>query len=259
MQYFVLQFQVFFLIMVRITAMFMIAPFFSSGVIPLRIKALVAFLLTLVMFPVVSSMGYEPTANMGLYAVMVIQEIIIGVFLGFLVAVIFTAFQLSGQFFSVQIGFGINEVVDPLAQVSIPLIGQLKNLIALLLFLAVNGHHLLIRALYQSYELVPAFSLKGDSIDAFTKYLLYAFSGMFVIALKIALPVIAIIFLITISLGILAKAAPQMNIMMLGFPFKIAVAFGMLILVTPLVIRIMNVSLERTFKFISNVVQHWPA
>ncbi|HMB19600.1 MAG TPA: flagellar biosynthetic protein FliR [Spirochaetota bacterium] len=258
MQYFVLQFQIFFLIMVRMAAMFIVAPFFSSGVIPLRMKGIVAFLLTLVMFPIVSSMGYEPTTNMGLFAVMVTQEIIIGLFIGFLVAVIFSAFQLAGQFFSVQIGFGINEVIDPLAQVSIPLIGQFKNLIALLLFLAMNGHHVLIQAIYRSYELAPAFSLKGTSSEGFLKFLMYAFSGMFVIALKIALPVVAIIFLITISLGILAKAAPQMNIMMLGFPFKIAVAFGMLIMVTPLVVRIMNVSIERTFKFISTVVHQWP-
>ena len=82
---------------------------------------------------------------------------------------------------------------------------------------------------------------------------------MFVIALKIALPVVGIVFFISVSMGVLGRAAPQMNIMMLGFPFKIIVAFGMLILITPLIVRIMQVSLEKTFKFLTGVIVHWPA
>lgn len=258
MKYFVYHFQVFLLILMRLNAMMAVAPFFSSGVIPFRIKALIAFLITLVIFPIVANNMYDIPAAMGGYFLCVIKEILIGIFIGFLVSIIFTAFQLAGQYFAVQIGFGINEVLDPLAQVSIPLIGQLKNLIGLLVFLVINGHHFLIKALYRSYELAPIFTLSKATSEGLLKFLVHSMSGMFVIALKIALPVVATIFLVTISLGILAKAAPQMNILMLGFPFKISVAFGVLILITPLIIRIMHVSLERTFKFISNVLIYWP-
>ncbi|HEY1406243.1 MAG TPA: flagellar biosynthetic protein FliR, partial [Spirochaetota bacterium] len=78
-------------------------------------------------------------------------------------------------------------------------------------------------------------------------------------ALKIALPVVGTVFLVSMALGMLAKAAPQMNIMMLGFPFKIVVAFGLIVFLSPLIIRIMQVSFERTFQFISEVLVHWPA
>ena len=192
------------------------------------------------------------------YFLSVLREIGIGLFIGFLITMIFAAFQLAGQFFAVQIGFGINEVLDPLSQISIPLVGQLKNMIGLLIFLVINGHHFLVKAIYRSYELAPIFPLGNEASSGLLKFLVHSMSGMFVIALKIALPVVATIFLVTVSLGILAKAAPQMNIMMLGFPFKIAVAFGVMILITPLIIRIMNVSLERTFKFISKVLIYWP-
>ncbi len=259
MNYFVNHFQLFLLILIRLNAMIVIAPFLSSGVIPFRIKALLSFLITLVIFPVVASKMYEVPAGMGEYLICVLQEITIGLFIGFLVAIIFTAFQLAGQYFSVQIGFGINEVLDPLAQVSIPLIGQLKNLIGLLIFLVLNGHHFLIKAVYRSYELVPIMTLSRGSSEELMKFLVHSMSGMFIIALKIALPVMATIFLVTISLGILAKAAPQMNILMLGFPFKIAVAFSVLILISPLIVRIMFVSLERSYKFISKVILYWPA
>ncbi len=259
MEYFVYHFQVFLLIIIRMNSMMMIAPFFSSGVIPFRIKALISFFITLAIFPVVASKMYAVPQDMGGYLLCVLQEVLIGIFIGFLISIIFTAFQLAGQYFAVQIGFGISEVLDPLAQVSIPLIGQLKNLIGLLIFLVINGHHFLIKAVYRSYELAPIITLGNQTSTGLLKFIVHSLSGMFVIALKIALPVLATIFLVTVSLGILAKAAPQMNIMMLGFPFKIAVAFGVLILTTPLIIRIMHVSLERTFKFLSKILLYWPA
>ncbi len=153
MEYFVYHFQVFLLIMMRMSSMMVIAPFYSSGVIPFRIKALFAFLVTLVIFPVVAQKGYALTGNMGLYALLVLKEVGIGIYIGFLVSMIVAAFQLSGEFFAVQIGFGINEVFDPLAQVSIPLVGQLKNLIGMLVFLSIGGHHFLIKAIYRSFDL----------------------------------------------------------------------------------------------------------
>ncbi len=109
--------------MIRMNAMIVIAPFFSSGVIPFRLKALISFLITLVIFPVVAAKGYNLPGDMIGYSLLVVQEVIIGIYIGFLVSIIFSAFQLSGQYFAVQIGFGINEVLDPLGQISVPLIG----------------------------------------------------------------------------------------------------------------------------------------
>ena len=238
--------------------MMFIAPFFSSQMIPQRIKVMLAFWISLVIYPTVASLNINIPNNMGLYGLLVVNEVAIGIYIGFLVAMIFTAFQLSGQYFAVQMGFGFTEVLDPLAQVSVPLIGQLKNFMGLLVFLVINGHHLLIQAVYRSYELAPLIGLDKGSTGGLLKFLLISFTDMFVIALKIALPIIGVIFLISVSMGVLAKAAPQMNIMMLGFPFKIIMAFALLILMTPLIIRIMNVSLDRTFQFISKVLHNWP-
>lgn len=258
MNYFVYHFQVFLLIMIRMSSMMVVAPFYSSGVIPFRIRALVGFLITLVVFPMVSAKNFVMPGDMGVYALLVLREVTLGLFIGFLVSLIVAAFQLSGEFFAVQIGFGINEVFDPLAQVSIPLIGQLKNLIGLLVFLAIGGHHFMVRAVYRSYDLVPLRELNDRVVQGMLGFVAHAFSGMFVVALKIALPVMATIFLISVSMGILSKAAPQMNIMMLGFPLKIAVAFGVMLIITPLIVRIMMVSLDRTFGFIMKMLVYWP-
>jgi len=258
MSYFVYNFQVFLLILLRMNSMFVIAPFFSSGIIPFRLKAILSFLITLVIFPVIAANGYDVSGNTGVYYLLILKEIAIGLYIGFILTVIFAAFQLAGQYFAVQMGFGFSEVLDPLAQVSVPIVGQLKNLLALLVFLAINGHHFLIEAVVRSYELVPVFDISQMASGKMIEYIMYTFSGMFVIAMKIALPVMGTIFLIEVSLGILGKAAPQMNIMMMGFPFKIVAGFGILLVSIPMIIRVMQVSLERTFAFIIKVMHNWP-
>jgi flagellar biosynthetic protein FliR len=259
MEYFVYNFQAFLLIMMRMHSMFMVAPLFSSDIIPFRTKTMLAFMTSMVIFPfVMHGGGYVVSGNMGLYALMALREVVIGIYIGFLASIIFAAFQLAGQYFAVQIGFGFTEVVDPLAQISIPVVGQLKNLIGMIVFLFINGHHFMITAICQSYKLAPVFSYDENGMGMLLKWVAYSTSGMFVIALKIALPMVATVFLMSVAMGMLAKAAPQMNIMMLGFPFKIVVAFGLIAFLSPLIVRIMRVSLERTFKFLSEVIVNWP-
>lgn len=243
MEYFVTNFQAFLLVLVRINAMIMIAPFFSSGVIPFRMKAMLSFFIALVVFPVITAGAVKIPSTMGHYYLLVLQEAMIGVFIGFLVSIVFAAFQLSGQYYAAQIGFGINEVFDPLSQVSVPVIGQLKNFIGILVFLLINGHHFMIEAVCRSFELAPTFGPGKAATAGYLKYISYTFSGMFIVALKIALPIVAVSFLITVAMGVLAKAAPQMNIMMLGFPFQIFSAFILLIVTTPLIIKIMQVGI----------------
>ncbi len=258
MLFVIYSFQAFLLVMTRLAALFAVAPFFSSGVIPARIRFTLAFMISIVIFPMVIGAGFKIPGDTGRYMLLVLQQIAIGLFIGFLVNVIFAAFQLSGQYFAVQIGFGINEVLDPLGQVSVPLVGQLKNLIGLLVFLAMEGHHILVDAIYRSFELAPFMPIDRSAAGTYMEGILYAFSGMFMVALKIALPVVGTIFLVSVSMGILAKVAPQMNIMMLGFPFKILTAFVVLFLITPLIVRIMRVSLERIFNLINQTLLHWP-
>jgi len=258
LEYFITNFQAFLLVLVRINAMIMIAPFFSSGVIPFRMKAMLSFFITLVVFPVISAGAVKIPSSMGLYYLLVLQEAMIGIFIGFLVSIVFAAFQVSGQYYAAQIGFGINEVFDPLSQVSVPVIGQLKNFIGILVFLMINGHHFLIEAVCRSFELAPLFGVGRGATGGYLKFISYSFSGMFIVALKIALPIVAVSFLITVAMGVLAKAAPQMNIMMLGFPFQIFTAFILLIITTPLIIKIMQVGIERSFKMLTNVLLNWP-
>jgi flagellar biosynthetic protein FliR len=172
------------------------------------------------------------------YGLMVVSQMMIGFVIGFIIALIFTAFQLAGEFFSFQMGFGITEVFDPLSQIEVPLVGQFQYLLAILVFLAINGHHLLITALYQSFEVIPIFNFSDVAkIQQLGISLTKLFSNTFMIALKIAFPIMATMLVVAFVLGLLAKASPQMNVFMVGFPLQIGIGLLTYLIVMPFLIE----------------------
>jgi flagellar biosynthetic protein FliR len=230
MDFFVENFQVFLLILVRMFSMFAVAPFFSSGVIPFRIRAALSVYVTVCVFPlVVNTIGTIPE-NMYAYVLLIVSEAMIGIFIGFMISIIFAAFQLAARFFSFQMALGIAEVVDPLSEVGITLVGQLWTLMGIMIFIAIDGPHMMIMATFESYNSIFVMNLVRHS-EAMYRALLGTFGAMFLVALKLAFPILTTLFLLAVTLGMLAKAAPQMNIFMLGFPIQIGVGFMIMIVV----------------------------
>jgi len=258
MAYFFNNFPLFLLVMARLSSMLLIVPFFSNKNIPLVFKALICFFLTLVIIPLVVEKNLKLGSLHEIFFPVLLQEIGIGLFIGFVVLVIFTGFQLAGQFFSLQIGFDFSEVIDPFSQKSFPLFSQLKYLIGLLVFLAIDGHHLLIKALYNSYELIPIFKAKGIVLDGLLKYLAYSFQAMFIIALKIALPVMILLFFASVSLGLISRILPQVEIMIFSFPIKIIATFLIIMVAAPFFVKTMQISLEKMFDFLNKILFSWP-
>ncbi len=239
MDYFIDNFQVLLLIFMRLAGLFVVAPFFSSFLIPLRYKILLTILFTIIVYPVLTKFQPVIPDHIINYGFMLIGQLLIGLILGFIVTIIFTAFQLTAQFYHFQMGFGINQVFDPLAQIQVPILSQFQYLIAILVFITINGHHLLIRALYESYELVPVIDFSNpETMQFFSTNLSKIFSSMFLLALKIGFPLVATMFLVSLTLGLLAKASPQMNIFMVGFPVQIAIGITSLILIMPFFIEV---------------------
>ncbi len=230
MDFFVQNFQVFLLIMVRMFAMFAVAPMFSSGVIPFRIRAATAVYVTVAIFPMVANYIGDIPESMFDYSMMVLSEALIGILIGFMMSIIFAAFQLAARFFSFQMALGIAEVIDPFSEVGITIVGQMWTIMGLMIFIAIGGPHLMIIATYDSYRAVRLFQIVANSKTMF-EVLTRSFSAMFVIALKLAFPILITLFILAVTLGMLAKAAPQMNIFMLGIPIQISVGFIVMIMV----------------------------
>lgn len=262
MEVFATQFQVFSVLFVRLLSMFATAPVFSGDSFNFFIRASLSFLIAVLVTPVVP-MPESFFANLEAhYYSILIEQAIIGIFLGFTVTLVFAAFQMAGEFFSVQMGFGISEVFDPLSQISLPLMGTIKNLMAIFVFFVSGSHLHLIEAVTYSFSKIPMlpgdFFLAGNIHQAIFDFLVHMSTLMFLIALKVALPIMGTLMLTSVSLGMLSKAAPQMNILMLGFPAKILIAFFVLAVLSPLIVHMMFEQFDALFTHLDQMIEHWP-
>lgn len=231
------KFQLFLLILMRLFGMFVVAPFFSSVMIPMRIKAILAVGITIIVFPIISEqIELNIPGDFIGFVLLITNQVAIGLIIGLFVAIVFGTFQLAGQFFSIQMGFGISEVFDPLSQIHVPLVGQFLALLGTMIFLYIGGHIVMIEAIVESFQHFPVVDLLQSS-KKISDSMLLSFTTMFEVALKLALPIIGTLFVVTLSMGLLAKFAPQMNILMLGFPIYITIGFIMLVLLMPFILE----------------------
>jgi len=230
---FVEQSQLFFLIFARIFALLAVAPLMNSSSIPNLARVSLALLTSFLVFPGVAASGY-PIPQQGLqYALLILGEVLVGILTGFFLVLVFAVFQLAGQLFSLQMGFGASQVFDPLSQIQIPLVGQFLNIIGMLIFVTISGfQQLFMIGVARSFEALRAVDLVLIREDIALE-IMSRLSRLFEQALIIAFPILGTLFLIYVGMGLLGKAAPQMNLLILGFPISIFVAFLLLMVAMP--------------------------
>lgn len=221
------------LIFCRMTGFFVTAPVFSMrNSVPPQFRIGIAAAVTLLVF--FASGADRPIPLDGNYVIFVVRESLIGVLLGFIVYLFMTVVQIAGSFIDMQMGFGIANVIDPMSGAQSPVFGSFKFLIAMLLFLTLDGHHYLLMGVMDSYAEIPLDNSFFAAVAAGTptELLTRSLSTAFTIAFQMAAPVVACMFLIDIALGILAKTAPQFNIFVVGIPLKIFVGLLLVLLLT---------------------------
>lgn len=231
----------------RFSGLFLAAPFFSSNLVPMRIKVVFIFLLSWVCaFMVPTELSFE-NFN-GLYLVYMFQEIAFGVLMGFILQIVFQVFVLVGQIISMQAGLGFAVMVDPMSHASVPIVSQFYSLMIMLVFLALDGHIAVLETLMNSFKMMPIGSLYLENKMVW-KVLL--FSGwMFKEAVLVSIPAIISLLLISLSIGIVTRVAPQLNIFSLGFPITLMMAIVIIQVCLPSVGEQMVESLEQGMHFI---------
>jgi flagellar biosynthetic protein FliR len=213
--------QVFFMIFLRIGAILMSMPVLKSRSIPVLFKAGLALAVSLVLYPLLDRTAFAVPDHLGSFAVGAASEVLLGISIGMVVNLIFVGLQMAGQISGYQMGLAIAQVMDPSAGQQVPLLSQFFQLFAFLMFLTLNAHHWFLRALADSFELVPPFGfrLSGSLIAQ----LMDVAGNTFVIAIKVGAPVIAVLMLTTIAFGLIARTVPQMNVLFVAMPLKIMV------------------------------------
>lgn len=245
---------IFFLVAVRIFAMILTTPLLSIQSVPriakITLAGSVAFLVMDQAYP--AGWNVEPFSLH--YALLIVGEGFIGIITGFFISTVFATFSSAGQFFSYQMGFGASEVYDALAQIENPLLGQYLNLIAMLVFLQIKGFQtLFLGGILRSFQSINCFSLINAQ-GVFVSFFLKGLTTLFLNAMIIALPVVGTLFLITVAMGLLSKAAPQMNLLSEGFPITILVTFFLLSVALPVMINLFVQIMDQGFKAFSQLL-----
>lgn len=213
---------IFLLIFIRITGLFVVSPVFGRKNVPVFYKVGFSFLLAIVLsysLPVPDLRGYSSLLSFFLLAV---KEFVIGLTLGYISYLITTSIYLAGQIIDMHIGFGMVNVFDPLTNIQIPVTANFYFILATLMLLVIDGHHLLIYTLCDSFTLFPV----GSRIfigQPMMDYVVNIFTSIFSVSFKIAAPVTCAILITDVALGIIAKAVPQVHVFIVGLPLKILV------------------------------------
>lgn len=223
--------EVFILVFIRMSGLFIIAPIFGRRNIPAYYKIGFSALLALILVNTITVPVNDDYSNIYGYTFLVVKEFVVGLTIGFAAYIVFSGIYIAGQLIDMQIGFGMVNVLDPLSNIQVSVTTNFYFIISMLIFLSVNGHHLLIQALFDSYKWIPL----GGAVynNNLLNDIIKVTGNMFLIGFKIAAPVVAAILVSDLALGIISRTVPQLNVFVVGMPLKIVLGIAVIIITIP--------------------------
>ncbi|MEW5757115.1 MAG: flagellar biosynthetic protein FliR [Pseudomonadota bacterium] len=235
----------------RIAALATAMPFIGARTVPARVRLSFALALTVIIAPLVPQVpAVSPLSPAGV--VIVIQQVLIGLAMGFALQLVFSVFVIGAQIISMQMGLGFASMIDPQSGASVPVVGQFFMILATLIFLALDGHLVLIEILVDSFQTLPI-SESGLGANGYWQIVAWG-SEMFASAVMVALPAMAALLLVNLSFGVMTRAAPQLNIFAVGFPITIILGFVILYFTLPGMIAMMESMFSINLDMIARLV-----
>lgn len=235
-------------IFTRISGFFMFTPFFRNINIPMSLRISFMFYLTIIFTPTYTlAIG---DINATLFLIIILSELLIGLFAGFILEIIFSALGIAGMQISNIIGFSMSSVMDPQSGINSPLISSFFMLIATMVLLSFDGHHLILLLLNQSFETIEIGTFLLD--DKIFTYVIKHSAYVFTFGFMIAFPIIAVSLLMDIIFGMLMKTMPQFNLLVIGFPIKIAVSFTV---ISSILFSIFSIFKQEFIQYVSDLTQ----
>lgn len=214
----------------RILGLMMVTPVFGHRSVPARVKIGLSIFITLIIAPTLPPM---PDVGLGSWhgLFILVQQLLIGIAIGFIMRVVFAAVEAAGEIIGLQMGLGFASFFDPQSAGQTLVLARFFNMLAILFFLAINAHLLLIGVLVESFQSLP---ISAQPLSSGGFYSVASFgSSVFAVGLQLALPLIAILLMTNLALGILTRSAPQLNIFAIGFPITLGVGLIVLNITLP--------------------------
>lgn len=235
----------------RILALVATAPILGNPSIPIRIKLGLAVLVTTLVAPTLNEPPQiDPASEIGL--LILLQQVIIGTATGFAMRIVFVAIEMAGEIIGLQMGLGFATIIDPQNSGQIPLIGRFLGLIASLAFLAIDGHLIMLAIISQSFTTLPI-GVAGITAPIFIAIADWG-KEIFLSGLRLSLPVLAALLMTNLALGILSRAAPQLNIFAVGFPLTLGIGWLVLALAIPFFTPVLERLFENGFNVMTGIV-----
>jgi flagellar biosynthesis protein FliR len=210
----------FMLVLARISPLFLLAPLFSSKLLPVRARGIVAVALAIGIAPIAAA-GAPLPGDLWELAGLMLKELLVGAAFAFALAALFAAMQVAGNLLDTLIGFSFGALVDPLTGTSGGVLNQLYALFGVMIFVVIDGDAWVIQGLARSYEAVPL--ADAPAIGTLVEGAQVAFSGIFAAAIEICAPVLVAALLTDVAFGLVSRVMPQLNVFAVGFPAKVTV------------------------------------
>jgi flagellar biosynthetic protein FliR len=226
----------------RILGLLGSAPVFNNAAMPRRVRLMTGLAIALALVPALPPMPAVPAGSWIGLAILA-QQMLIGILMGFALRIAFAAVDIAGEMIGLQMGLSFAAFVDPQNAGEAPVVGSFLALVLMLLFLALDGHLLLIAALVDTFHAFPLGATGFSSIDA--RGLVTAGRDLFAVGLQLALPVIAALLLANLALGVLTRTAPQLNLFAVGFPITLLVGMLMLLFALPFMLPALEAAVLR--------------
>ncbi len=228
------------LVISRVAGMFAALPVFGGRRLPLRIRVFAVMAVTMSCYPILVLTPPEMPGDTITLGMLALREAMVGVALSFVTQILFSAVEYSGQIIGMQMGFTISSIIDPANGNQTQVISVMQSLLATLMFLSLNIHHLFIRTIIDSFRIIPmgVWHLNGAVISFLTR----ATTDVFIIGVRLAAPVMVALLLTSVTLGIMARAFPQMNVFMISFPLNIGIGFIVLGMTLSIFFHVLEVS-----------------
>ena len=236
--------------MIRISAMFTIAPLFGSQSIPMRIRVSAALVISVALGPVLMPSSAPDIFAHGAVA-HVFAELLIGISMGFFVQLAFASLYMAGEMVATTMGLSMAQVTDPVNGAQVPVLGQLFFMLGMLIFLALNGHLALLAMLVKSFQALP---VAGEGLHTNDLMLLVRWgSEMFAAAVRVALPAVTALLAINVMLGVITRSSPQLNLFSFGLPITTCLGLAMIVIALPEIAPAMERMMDSAFQLFATV------
>lgn len=243
----------FILIATRLSAMMVVAPVFSSRSVPVRLKAGLVIVISWISLPLVAEQGGQVPDGVVALALLTLKEAVIGLAFGLVAQFLFAAVQTAGAFIDVNAGFAVSQTLDPASGVNISILGRWYNLIAISSFLALGGHQLLVAGVVRSFELAPP--LSNPDLTAVVTGVLARADDILLVVVQIGAPIVGALLVTDVTLGVISRSVPQMNVFIVGLPLKIVVALAGSAILLPAFVALTSSLAIRMFSDMSQIMR----